>query len=215
MGNNTASHDLRCQRPALGSYSRSGAQYMGAHSIGVWLDSLVEAGRMRAHLTQERLKELLHYDPATGIFTWRRAFRGGVRADGVAGTLIKNKARTQTYRRIYVEGRRRMAHALAWLYVYGEEAAILDHIDRDGLNNRIDNLRICDKSQNGANSGKKRSNTSGYKGVTWSRNRGKWVAQLTVRRKQICIGYFDDPVEAHSAYASKAKELLGDFACVA
>jgi hypothetical protein len=88
----------------------------------------------------------------------------------------------------------------------------IDHINMNTLDNRKSNLRKCTRSQNMANSGFKKNNTSGFKGVYWNKNAKKWVAQITHQRVNRLIGYYDDKILAHDAYAKEAKKLFGDFA---
>lgn len=89
----------------------------------------------------------------------------------------------------------------------------VDHINGDGLDNRKSNLRICNASQNVANKGKIKSNTSGYKGVFYVKGRRKnWVSQIGKDMKLIRIGYFGTKEEAAKAYNDKALELFGEFA---
>lgn len=87
-----------------------------------------------------------------------------------------------------------------------------DHKDRDGLNNRRDNLRPADSVQNGANRGLQVNNASGYKGVSWYKRRGKWEARVQIEGKRRQLGYFDDPIEAAKAYDRAALQLHGEFA---
>lgn len=91
-----------------------------------------------------------------------------------------------------------------------------DHVNGDTLDNRRDNLRVANHSQNGANRGKTRKNTSGYKGVYWNKKSGKWKAQIGYRingaRKVKGLGYFDDLTEAAKAYDRAAVEMHGEFA---
>lgn len=90
-----------------------------------------------------------------------------------------------------------------------EDKRLVDHKDRNGLNNQRSNLRIATRSQNGFNY----PPTEGsYKGVSWDAAREKWKAQIMIDRKQINIGRFDDPIEAAKAYDRIAKERLGEFA---
>ena len=87
-----------------------------------------------------------------------------------------------------------------------------DHINMDGLDNRRSNLRIATHAQNQRNGRKQANNKSGYKGVSWSNERGKWYAKIKVNGKKKHLGYFDDPEEAGRAYDYAARELHGEFA---
>lgn len=95
----------------------------------------------------------------------------------------------------------------------------VDHINRNGLDNRKINLRICNHSENNRNKGKLISNTSGYIGVheyksnkKWVNPIKKWVANITINKKTVSLGYFLTKEEAARAYDKKAKELYGEFA---
>lgn len=88
-----------------------------------------------------------------------------------------------------------------------------DHIDdNDTLNNQRYNLRPCTRSQNQANRGRRADNTSGYKGVTWNKAKGKWIAQIRVYGKQIHIGNFVTAEKAARAYDGFAQMHFGKFA---
>lgn len=87
-----------------------------------------------------------------------------------------------------------------------------DHIDRNGLNNRRDNLRSASGGQNNANQAVRADNTSGYKGVCWDKRREKWQANIRTNGKKRHLGYFDDPVEAAKAYDQAALAAFGEFA---
>lgn len=89
---------------------------------------------------------------------------------------------------------------------------MIDHINGNGLDNRRENLRLCTNAENLRNRGKTKSNTSGYKGVTWHKGDGKYRAQMTYKGKVFHIGCFDNPVAAARAYDEKARELHGAFA---
>lgn len=88
----------------------------------------------------------------------------------------------------------------------------VDHIDNDGLNNRRGNLRICTRSQNLANQPAKPNNISGYKGASWDKRTGRWIAFISVENKNINLGRFDTPKEAHEAYITAAQKYFGEFA---
>lgn len=86
----------------------------------------------------------------------------------------------------------------------------VDHINRNGLDNRRSNLRVCSRSNNNANTGPQRNNKFGYKGV-WAK-KNKYRSCIHANNKTIHLGYFDTPEEAARAYDAKAKEIFGEFA---
>jgi hypothetical protein len=159
-------------------------------------------------LTAERLREILHYDPATGVFTWLAPV--GNRACGApAGRL------SHGYIGIQIGGKRYLAHRLAWLYVTGEwPSDQVDHINLDRSDNRWCNLRPAGQSQNMGNTRVYCNNTSGFKGVSWEKGRRKWDARVLVKGKNIHLGYFDAPHLAYAAYCLAARKYFGDFARV-
>lgn len=93
------------------------------------------------------------------------------------------------------------------------EGVLVDHRDGDGLHNWRENLRNCTDAQNKMNRKViSANNTSGYKGVSWSKKKRKWIAQSMINKKHIFIGHFSTPEEAARAYDEKARELFGEFA---
>jgi len=88
----------------------------------------------------------------------------------------------------------------------------VDHINGDGLDNRRANLRPSDHVTNGRNAGKKSNNTSGFKGVTWDRRAGKWLAQIQSEGRHHHLGHFIDARDAAVAYDAAALRLHGEFA---
>lgn len=140
-----------------------------------------------ARLTQSRLRELLSYDPETGIFTWRVS-RGKAIAGGAAGVLDTNG-----YIRITVDGVLHSAHRLAWLHVTGNwPDTQIDHRNLDRSDNRIDNLRHAQPSQNCHNQGIRITNRSSVKGVYFHRASGKWEARCAVRGRNHYLGRYTD-----------------------
>lgn len=160
-------------------------------------------------LTLERLKQVLTYDPKTGIFRWKITRGSRARAGEVAG----NKATAGRYATIRIDGVLYYAHHLAWFYVYGKwPEDQIDHKSTEQLENHIHNLREATMQQQRFNERRRKNNTSGYKGVSWDKARKKWEARIMLNRKNYSIGRFDDPLEAHIAWQQKAKELHGEFA---
>ena len=88
----------------------------------------------------------------------------------------------------------------------------IDHIDRNGLNNQRNNLRLCTRAQNQANVGLSKNNKSGFKGVYWLKASNKWAAEIKVNRKNILIGQYFCIVKAAKAYDAAAEEYFGEFA---
>lgn len=87
----------------------------------------------------------------------------------------------------------------------------LDHINRNRLDNRKSNLRLCTSSQNQHNKPRPVNNTSNYKGVTWHKIGGKWQAQIMVNKKYKYLGLFKTAELAYEAYCKAALELHGEF----
>ena len=156
----------------------------------------------KALVTAERLRELLSYDPFTGVFAWRNA-KGTARAGDKAGSVNGDG-----YVYIRIDGRMYGAHRLAWLYVHGEfPANQLDHLDRDRANNALCNLQSVTCLENNQNRGLQRNNKSGYRGVSWDSRDGRWRAQIRANGKKQSLGYFGSAEEAHIAYTTAATKL--------
>lgn len=102
-----------------------------------------------------------------------------------------------------------MARILSRELIEGE---FVDHIDRDGLNNRRDNLRVCTFQENLCNKKIYKNNKSGYKGVSYHVRINKYSAEISHKGKQIWLGYFETPKEAYEAYCQSAIKLHGKFA---
>lgn len=156
-------------------------------------------------LTQAKLKELLRYDPDTGLFTWLVS-RKRVKAGDVAGTTYTNG-----YVIVRIDGKANSAHRLAWFYMTGEwPADQIDHIDRDKANNRWGNLRPATSLQNIANRGS--WSKSGFKGVYKPIGRNDYRTEIRINGKRKLLGYFKTPEEAHAVYLKAANDIHGEFA---
>ena len=147
------------------------------------------------------MKELLHYDPETGVFVWRE-WRGGT---AFAGTEAGRLARG--YVGISVDKRRYPAHRLAWLYVTGEwPPQEIDHINGHRADNRWSNLRLADRSVNNQNRRAAHCHSkTGVLGVTMEA--GRYRAAITVGGKTRHIGSYSSADLAHAAYLSAKREL--------
>ena len=88
----------------------------------------------------------------------------------------------------------------------------VDHINGNSLDNRKDNLRLCNNAENMRNRDKPRNNTSGYKGVTWNKDMKKWQAQIMVNYINIILGYYKDIKKAARVYNEAALKYFGEYA---
>lgn len=159
--------------------------------------------RAPSEVTAVRLRELLNYDPQTGIFTRRIDIRQRWKAGSVAGNIAPSG-----YVRITIDGRSTQAHRLAWLWMTGAwPDADIDHINGDRADNRWANLRDVTRTVNMQNlRGAFGNNKSGLLGAGWDKARRKWMAVIWINGQRHHLGRFDSPEGAHLAYLS-AKRL--------
>lgn len=160
-------------------------------------------------LKPDRLRELLHYDPASGNFTYLVRAARGTPIGSIAGSV-----NSEGYRNIRVDGRTYKAHRLAWLYVKGAwPVGMIDHINGDRADNRFGNLREVTRSENLANSRVFRRGKIYPKGVGL-RPQG-FCARIQARKQSYFLGYFKSEIEAAAAYEAAARNLFGKYARVA
>lgn len=153
-------------------------------------------------INQALLKTLFEYNDKTGLFI-RRVSYGPAKAGTSPGAMNSGG-----YIQISIGRRLYLAHRLAWMYVYGEwPTGTVDHINRNPLDNRLENLRIVTHSENCQNASMYQNNTSGRRGVSWRKDCCKWAAYIRHENKQYHLGYFDDVDEAGRAHVEAAKRL--------
>lgn len=160
--------------------------------------------KLRALPPFEELNRLFSYCPETGNLLWR--VRSGKAAAGsIAGGLTE-----LGYLRVWACSRKILVHRVVWLLFYGyEPAGLLDHINRDRSDNRIQNLRLASASENQRNSGISNNNTSGIKGVSWDKNRSRWQAYLNNKP----LGRFKNLAEAGACVRAAREKAHGVFSC--
>ena len=148
-------------------------------------------------LTAQKLRELLDYNPETGVFV-RKIGVATTNAGDVVGSNVNG------YLSVKIKNKPYYLHRLAWLYVYGEfPSGEIDHINRNKKDNKIDNLRNVTRQQNTQN----RTVTSG---VFQTKNKRRWRARISVSNKTINIGTFETKELALAEY-KKAKKLYHPF----
>jgi hypothetical protein len=163
-------------------------------------------------LTAEILRNLLAYDSATGVFSWR------VRAGPCSAGSIAGSQTEQGYWVIGIGRKVYKAHRLAYLYMTGEwPSKQIDHRNIDHADNRWNNLRHADASKN-------KANNPGYRGRKYDLPKGVYrawgcrtrpfVAQIRVRGENIYLGSHPTTEEAHAAYSAAANKYFGEFANV-
>jgi len=159
-------------------------------------------------LTQERLKEVLHYDPETGIFTWAVRTSNRVRVGDIAGCDDG-----RGYLQIKIDGVLHRVHRLAWLYMTGEFPTFLvDHENGIVSDSRWKNLRDATKIRNGQNRRKaNKNNLTGLLGV--SRHGNQFRAIIHTGKVRTRIGDYASPELAHAAYV-EAKRRLHQFCTI-
>lgn len=142
-------------------------------------------------VTQERLKELLHYDPETGVFRWRVSIRGQAGAGAVAGTLRDNG-----YIIICIDRRLYRAHRLAFLYMGVSLPPQVDHENHIRNDNRWVNLSPATSFINQRNCTLREDNQSGVTGIHWNTYFEKWTASIAFNKKRYHLGRFKNKEDA-------------------
>ena len=153
-------------------------------------------------LSASRLREVLNYDPETGIFVWIVNKGTRAKAGNVAGSPT-----SKGYIEIQIDGKEYLAHRLAFLWMKGAfPIQQVDHENGIHDDNCWLNIRKASNGENQQNIKIRCDNKSGFLGVSRNKDTGRWVAQITANGEKIYLGLFDTPEAAHAAYlAAKAK----------
>lgn len=150
------------------------------------------------------LKEMLDYEPTTGLFRWKIKPNRRIRIGSVAGSKT-----SWGYLEVEIHGERYRLHRLAWAFVNGKlPTTDIDHINGVRDDNRISNLRLATRSQNNHNKPIQKNNRCGYKGVCKPKHTNKYAAHI----KGKYIGYYETQEEAHAAYCAAAHKEFGEYA---
>lgn len=158
-------------------------------------------------IEQEYIKNILNYNPETGIWIWIFP-RPKIRIYDVAGGMTNDG-----YIKIKIDGKKYFAHRLAHLYMNGCWPEFeVDHKDLNKANNKWDNIREATRVQNFGNQPKYLNNKSGIKGVCWDKAAKKWLSQIQVNNKKIKLGRFENINDAAEAYRQAASLYFKEFA---
>jgi hypothetical protein len=158
------------------------------------------------------VRALLDYDSLTGRLTWKVSCAKA--KAGKAAGWVDNHGLGQRLV-IGIGNRNYLAHRLIWLWVTGDWPAVeVDHKDLDQMNNKWENLRLATPSQNKRNQRKRSDNKSGFKGVGFVKRLGKFIAAISIDKRNKHLGVFNTAEEAHAAYRKAAREHHGEFARV-
>lgn len=166
-----------------------------------------------SNLSAEYVRSILHYDPATGVFTWRWRADRSPQWNGRWAGKRAGYDHDGGYCRIRINGHAYLGHRLAFLYMTGEwPAGQVDHKNCIRGDDRWGNLRTATHGQNQQNAGPPANNRSGYKGVSWNMREQKWRAGIGCNGERIHLGTFDSAEAAAAAYAEAAREHFGEYA---
>lgn len=164
----------------------------------------------KTNLTAEQLRELLHYDPETGIFVWRSKVSWGIKIGDIAGTIEKSGYKVITFKKSLYK-----AHRLAWLYIHDKwPKDQIDHANGIRNDNRLVNLREATRAENAQNAGSRKGRDKASRGTSYKEDCNKWQAEIQVSGCRKYLGIFDTQEEAHKAYVA-AKLVHHTFSPVA
>lgn len=155
-------------------------------------------------MSQERLREILDYNPETGDFTWKIQLSSKTTIGKVAGSIKESG-----YIYIRINGQDYLAHKLAWFYMHGEWIRI-DHKNSHGSANWLSNLRPATSQENNRNSTVHFNSISGIKGV-YQIPSGSYCARIVVDGQFIHLGTYKTIGEAQNARQTAAKQYFGEF----
>lgn len=158
-------------------------------------------------LTQEYLNDYFDYDQITGIVRYKKSNTNAVRVGNIAG--CKQTSKNKSYYRINIQGSFYLLHRIIWMMLHGNFPNTIDHINGNGLDNRLSNIRDVSHRINMRNSKLRIDNTSTVVGVYFSKNRKKWEAKIGVDYKLINIGSYSEFFDA--ICARKSAEIKYGF----
>lgn len=161
--------------------------------------------KIRNEISQARLHELFDYKD--GQLIWKISRGGKAQKGSVAGRKVKHN-----YTQIEVDRKTYYLHRLVFIYHNGYCPKVIDHIDGNPANNKLENLREATLSENQMNSKISKNNSTGMKNVNWNTEANKYRVELSVNGRNKFIGYFDDPELAELVAIEARDKYHGRFA---
>lgn len=153
-------------------------------------------------LLREQIKQSFYYKE--GNLYWKNSSKG-TKKDALAGWKSKQCIQIEFNQKNY------KAHRLIFLLHHGYLPKIIDHIDGNPHNNKIENLREATCGQNLMNAKIRKNNTSGHKGVSFLKKQKKWLAQADLNKKHYYLGVFETKEEAINAASEFRKQHFKEF----
>jgi hypothetical protein len=152
-------------------------------------------------INQQQIKDLFDYEDGHLI----RKVTTGPR--GIKGSKVNSNPTYTEYPKVVISKRSYMYHRVVWLWHHGTLPDMIDHINGNPCDNRIENLRECNNAQNCQNRKVSAANSSGFMGVSWYEPNKRWRAYIKLNGKRKHLGYFKTPEEASEAYKNAKAEL--------
>lgn len=157
--------------------------------------------------TFEQIDSALSYDPITGVIRWKITPNRRIRVGDIAGSVSHGYNYVRFNRQTF------KASHIAWMLFHGKfPENMIDHANLDRLDDRIQNLREANSSQNGYNTAIQARNKTGYKGVFLVRSTGMFKAYITENGERRNLGHHRTAIDAHRAVESMRSDLHGEFA---
>jgi len=154
-------------------------------------------------ITQKYIKEYFKYDHNSGDLIRTKTRNVNAKKGSIVGCIKKDGC--TSYKYVKINGRSYSVHRIIWMYVYGKWPDVIDHIDHNGLNNKLYNLRSVTNKENLNNRRESKQTKSGVPGVYWSKKNKKWYVTVYINERLKCFGSYillNDAIRArHNAEA--------------